>query len=365
VRVAATRYADVVNWVDAGITETRFNHTEGSVVSDLTSGDRHVDATDREIDRQQDLAPASQAGVGDPTPAHMGDQAPAHVDGHRFTRYVHERSAEQRIEQRLRAAAAREAAAHARDAAATARDESAELHDRELAADAWSADSGRALTGADIVMRAAENRRRAAADRAAAAQIRSRSAADRKSAARDRDQAARDRLQAQADREALLHQLELAETDALTGVRTRAAGLADLEHEIERARRASAPLVVAYIDVVGLKIVNDTRGHTAGDALLQRVVRAVRDHMRCYDLLVRLGGDEFLCAMSGATGDDARKRFRAIKETLATGPDRCAIKVGFAALSPRDSADALIRRADAELPVTRRSTLRVAERERD
>jgi GGDEF domain-containing protein len=93
-------------------------------------------------------------------------------------------------------------------------------------------------------------------------------------------------------------------------------------------------------------------------------VQAIRDHMRCYDLLVRLGGDEFLCAMSGATRNDARKRFRAIKETLAAGPDRCEIKVGFAALTPQDSADALIRRADAELPITRRGSLHVAERPR-
>jgi diguanylate cyclase (GGDEF)-like protein len=309
-------------------------------VTDLPSGDRHVDVTDGAIDGQQHIAPASKVG---------------------------ERSAEQRrliTERRLQAAAAREVAAHARDTAAVARDQSAELHDRELARDVWSADGGRALTGADIVLRAAENRRRAAADRAAAAQIRSRAAADRESAARDRDHAARDRRQAQTDREALLRQLELAETDALTGVRTRAAGLADLDHEIERARRASAPLVVAYVDVVGLKVVNDTRGHTAGDALLQRVVHAIRDHMRCYDLLVRLGGDEFLCAMSGATKDDARKRFRAIKDALAAGPDRCQIKVGFAALAPQDSADALIRRADAELPISRRSALRVAERPR-
>ena len=145
-------------------------------------------------------------------------------------------------------------------------------------------------------------------------------------------------------------------------MRTRAAGLADLEHEIERARRASAPLVVAYVDVVGLKAVNDGRGHAAGDALLQRVVHAIRGHMRCYDLLVRLGGDEFLCAMSGATRVDARKRFRAIKDTLAAGPDRCEIKVGFAALAPKDGADELMQRADAELPITRRTSLHIAPR---
>jgi diguanylate cyclase (GGDEF)-like protein len=328
-----------------------------------------VDGTNGAIEGQQDIAPTSEAGVDDQPPVTAGDvdvQRAGDADVQRITRHVRERSAEQRrqtTERRIEAAAAREAAAHARDVAATARDQIAALRDRELAArDTWSADGGRALTGADIVLGAAENRRRAAADRAAAAEIRARAAADRELAARDREQSARDRLQAQGDREALLRHLDLAETDSLTGVRTRAAGLADLEHEIERARRASAPLVVAYVDVVGLKAVNDAQGHTAGDALLQRVVHAIRDHMRCYDLLVRLGGDEFLCAMSGATRLEARKRFRAIKDALMAEPDPREIKVGFAALAPRDSAEALIQRADAELPITGRAPLHIAER---
>ena len=70
---------------------------------------------------------------------------------------------------------------------------------------------------------------------------------------------------------ALLRQLAASETDALTGARTRAAGLADVDHEIDRARRTSGVLSLAYIDVVGLKAANDERGHAAGDALLQRV----------------------------------------------------------------------------------------------
>jgi GGDEF domain-containing protein len=68
----------------------------------------------------------------------------------------------------------------------------------------------------------------------------------------------------------LLHELTLAETHHLTGARTRAAGLADLGHEIDRARRSNGHLIVSYIDVVDLKAVNDTYGHMAGDELLQR-----------------------------------------------------------------------------------------------
>jgi diguanylate cyclase (GGDEF)-like protein len=151
-----------------------------------------------------------------------------------------------------------------------------------------------------------------------------------------------------------LQQLAVATTDGLTGTRSRATGLEDFDHEIARAQRTMAPLVIAYIDVVGLKAVNDTDGHAAGDALLQHAVNAIRGHLRSYDLIVRIGGDEFLSVMSGATIEDARQRFAAIQTALAADPARCEIKVGFAALAAEDSAAELIERADAELPASTR-----------
>jgi diguanylate cyclase (GGDEF)-like protein len=88
-----------------------------------------------------------------------------------------------------------------------------------------------------------------------------------------------------------VRQVELAETDPLTGVRTRAAGLLQFDHELERCRRRiDGRLVVVYVDVVGLKTVNDTEGHAAGDALLKRVVALIKKHLRPYDLVIRLRG---------------------------------------------------------------------------
>jgi GGDEF domain-containing protein len=78
-------------------------------------------------------------------------------------------------------------------------------------------------------------------------------------------------------------------------------------------------------------------------------VHAIRDHLRSYDIIVRIAGDEFLCAMSGATIEDARQRFGAVHTALAADPDPCEIKVGFAALAPEDSAAELTARADADL----------------
>lgn len=266
------------------------------------------------------------------------------ADVHRFSRELRERNAETRFVSstaRAHAAVTRDRLAHARDLAALERDEAAAQRDRELAArDAAAAVGGRAVA----------KRERAAADRAAAAEARVRAAADREQAARDRQLAARDRLRASVDREALLAALAIAETDALTGTHTRAAGLTGLEREIDRARRSGGRLAVAYVDVVALKQTNDTYGHAAGDALLQRVVSAIREHLRSYDLIVRLGGDEFLCVMAGADAEHIRGRFAAVQARLAAEPDPDRIKAGFAALEPDDGAAELIARADHAMP---------------
>ena len=164
----------------------------------------------------------------------------------------------------------------------------------------------------------------------------------------DREQGARDRLQALADREALACALAITEMDPLTGARTRAAGLADLDRELDRSRRTSSTLVVVYVDVVGLKKLNDSEGHAAGDRLLTRVVVLLTDHLRPYDLIVRLAGDEFLCAMSNMTLSDARRRFSAIAVALASSKAG-ALRTGFAELTGEETAAELIMRADSQL----------------
>jgi len=197
-----------------------------------------------------------------------------------------------------------------------------------------------------------ESRLAAAADRGVAATSRERAAADRDQAALDRDQAARDRAQSELDRAELAMQLAIAETDELTGARARAAGLAELEHEIARARRTNGQLVVGYLDIVGLKAVNDTAGHPAGDQLLREAVQTIRAHLRSYDLIIRLGGDEFLCVLSDSTSEILAQRFDAIRTALAGEPSPCEIRVGIAALADDESVADLIKRADALLPAS-------------
>jgi diguanylate cyclase (GGDEF)-like protein len=320
---------------------------------DQTQADADQAAADSDqlaADSDQAAADSDQA-ASDRDLAQGGDR-----DEHDLTRDLRERSALQRDQVaagRADTAVARDAIAHTRDLTALARDQAAARRDRDLA-DRDATRETRVGTVAGILLRGVVHRRAPSVERRAAAESRARAAADREQAARDREQAARDRRLAQIERDALLQQLAIAETDALTGTRTRAAGLTDLDREIDRALRTTKLLAVAYVDVVGLKAVNDELGHSAGDALLQRAVRTIRAHLRSYDLIVRLGGDEFLCGLPGATIEIARQRFAAVQATLADGPDPCEIKVGFAALEAEDSATRLIERADAELPTTRR-----------
>lgn len=281
---------------------------------------------------------------------------------HEFSRDMRELSAHERARiarTRLDAANKRDAIAQARDHAALARDRDADARDlamTHLAAADEQEDGARALTGADVIMRAARQRKRAAQRRAQAAEQRALAAEDRRAAAQDREQAAGERLQALADREALTGELAVAATDPLTGARTRAVGLTDLGRELDRCRRTSGLLVLAYVKVVGLKTLNDTKGHGAGDELLKRVVAVITEHLRSYDVIVRIGGDEFVCAMSTMTLTDARRRFSAIATALGDTPDAGAIRTGFAELTSDEGAAELIARAHTELLTARRTS---------
>jgi diguanylate cyclase (GGDEF)-like protein len=329
----------------------------------LADGEQTLADTDQTLgDADQTSAERDQSGADRDQVASDRDQAASdrdladgvNADQHQASREIRRRSALQRGQTaaiRLASARERDATAHARDVAGLARDRAAAARDLAMAQrDRGSQfDSARAVTGAEIVMRAAEQRRRAAQYRAQAAEHRDQAALDREAAAEDREQAARDRLQALADCEALARALAVTEIDPLTGARARAAGLADLNHEVDRCHRTGGTLVVAYVDAVGLKLVNDTGGQDAGDRLLRRLVALIREHVRSYDLIIRLGGDEFLCAMERMSLRDSRARFSEIASALAGSSEAGAIRFGFAELTADETAAELVARADREL----------------
>lgn len=187
-------------------------------------------------------------------------------------------------------------------------------------------------------------------------ELRARGLNGRKRAARGRERAKRDRTLAgtdrefgQSDREESRQDREHAATDELTGARRRGVGLEDLQREIDRARRTGASLVAAYVDVDGLKAVNDEHGHHAGDELLQAVVEGLRRDMRSYDLLVRLGGDEFLCVLTGVDADEATRRFERLGSKLTPGPTKRSFSIGLGELRDGEGPQELVDRADQDL----------------
>jgi len=142
--------------------------------------------------------------------------------------------------------------------------------------------------------------------------------------------------------------------DELTGALRRSAGAQALEREIDRARRSTeGKLVVAFIDVDDLKRLNDSQGHSAGDRLLQDVASTLRSQLRSYDLVVRWGGDEFVCVLPDAGLDGASR----IVEDIAVSflaRNGYSFSTGFAELEDTDTAEDLIARADVRLYANRR-----------
>ncbi len=86
---------------------------------------------------------------------------------------------------------------------------------------------------------------------------------------------------------------QLALTDELTGLRNRRGFLVLADQALRMARRTRAKCALVFIDLDGLKRVNDTRGHAAGDALIADAARVIGRVFRESDVVGRVGGDEF------------------------------------------------------------------------
>jgi diguanylate cyclase (GGDEF)-like protein len=145
----------------------------------------------------------------------------------------------------------------------------------------------------------------------------------------------------------LLARLErIAHTDELTGLLNRRAWREELHREMARAKLEQRPLCVAMLDVDGLKKLNDTRGHHAGDQLLKQSAAAWSSALRPIDRLARYGGDEFAAILTGCRLDDARKLADRLVD--ATPADH-SFSVGIAEWDGTQDAHALMAEADARL----------------
>jgi diguanylate cyclase (GGDEF)-like protein/PAS domain S-box-containing protein len=169
-----------------------------------------------------------------------------------------------------------------------------------------------------------------------------------------RDETERHRMEAALEHRAL--------HDPLTDLANRSLFFDRLRQAINAARRDDKLLALVMLDLDGFKAINDTRGHAAGDTVLQIMAGRLNDGLRATDTAARIGGDEFAWILPRVTSRRSaeaivRKRLAGAQQPITI--DGETIEVGVSAgvaLYPEDgrNVDALMRNADAAMYSSKR-----------
>jgi two-component system, cell cycle response regulator len=151
---------------------------------------------------------------------------------------------------------------------------------------------------------------------------------------------------------------DMAMRDSLTKLWNRAAILDVLTTEMARSRREGASLGVVIVDLDHFKRVNDTYGHLVGDAVLCEAVRVLKQSIRPYDSVGRIGGEEFLVVLPGCNEINAVSHAERLRAAIAQasvdtphGPVQVTASMGVSVLEKGLDTDAfgLVRAADEAL----------------
>ncbi|MDB6092278.1 MAG: domain S-box/diguanylate cyclase protein [Gammaproteobacteria bacterium] len=153
------------------------------------------------------------------------------------------------------------------------------------------------------------------------------------------------------------HLDHLAHHDQLTGLPNRLYLAAHLPGAIEDAKRTGAMLAVLFLDLDRFKHINDSRGHETGDKLLKAVAQRIRSTMRTEDVVVRMGGDEFIVVLKTVKNtDQVNEAATRITEAMSAAvivdgrPLVTTASIGVS-LYPRDGSDMgeLLRHSDTAM----------------
>lgn len=149
---------------------------------------------------------------------------------------------------------------------------------------------------------------------------------------------------------------QLADTDTLTPLANRRAFLRAVDRAIRLAGRHETQTALAFMDLDGLKAINDAHGHITGDAVLLHISERLRGAFRATDLAARVSGDEFAILLDHLSEADARQRVGDLVQSLAADPIRVGqnelficLSWGLTMIRPDDSVDVAMARADAAM----------------
>lgn len=149
-----------------------------------------------------------------------------------------------------------------------------------------------------------------------------------------------------------MEELEVAaDVDPMTGLLNRRGFQIAAEKVFAAADRAGHAAQLVFIDLDGLKQVNDEQGHSAGDRAITSVGEAISRSIRTADVACRLGGDEFVILMAGATADETRAVIHRIDEALAAVTPHLSFSSGVTERQPAStrSLDHYVDAADREM----------------
>jgi diguanylate cyclase (GGDEF)-like protein len=152
--------------------------------------------------------------------------------------------------------------------------------------------------------------------------------------------------------------------DQLTGLLNRAGLEEGVESVLELARSSQVPIAALFVDLDNFKEINDTFGHSIGDAVLRVVAQRITGSVRASDLVARLGGDEFVILLLDPLheGGSATATAERILESME-GPMRAAgieldVRASIGVVVVADAADVspagLLQRADDAMYVAKR-----------
>lgn len=148
----------------------------------------------------------------------------------------------------------------------------------------------------------------------------------------------------------------VAHMDTLVPVANRRGLIRQLELCIARHQRHGHPSAVLFVDVDGLKLLNDSHGHKAGDCALVHLANLMIDNVRQTDLVARIGGDEFVILLDHAEEASACDAAERLANAVAGGDFifngrslPLSVAIGYAVIACGDTPTSVLDRADQEM----------------